>query len=88
MLDRKIVAACCEIHTKQINALWRKNVEFLKDKFSGTFIDHSALLVLWVYKPPVRMKLKQTSRNLSFLCAVTPMSAVCGDMTPSDLVKI
>jgi hypothetical protein len=30
MLDREIVTACCEIHTKQINALRRKNVEFLR----------------------------------------------------------
>jgi hypothetical protein len=76
MLDWEIATACCEIHTKQINTLCRKNVEFLKDKFSGTFIDHWALVDLWVYKPPVGIKLKQTLRNLSFLCAVTPMSAV------------
>ena len=44
MLDRKIVTAGCEIHTKQINTLWRKNVEYLKDKFSGTYIDHWALV--------------------------------------------
>jgi hypothetical protein len=44
MLDREIVTACCEIHTKPINTLLSKNVEYLKDKFNGTFIDHSALV--------------------------------------------
>ena len=49
MLDREIVTAGCEIHTKQINTLWRKNVEYLKDKFSGTYIGHWALVYSWVY---------------------------------------
>jgi len=49
MLERELVTVCCEIHTKQINALCRKNVEFLKDKFSGTYIDHCALVDSWVY---------------------------------------
>jgi len=49
MLDRKIVTACCEIHTKQINTLCTKNVEFLKDKFSGTCIEHWALVYSWIY---------------------------------------
>jgi hypothetical protein len=43
MLDREIVTACCEIHTKQINTLCRKNVEFLKCKFGGTYIDDLGL---------------------------------------------
>jgi hypothetical protein len=43
------VTACCEIRIKQINALCRKNVEFFKDKFSATFIDHWDLLDSWVY---------------------------------------
>jgi len=42
MLDREIVTAGCEIHTKQINTLCRTNVEFLKDKFRVTCIDHWA----------------------------------------------
>jgi hypothetical protein len=86
MLDREIVTSGCEIHTKQINTLCRKSVEFLKDKFSGTLIDHWASVDSWVYKRSVRKKLKQTLRNLMFLCAVTTKSAVCGDMTPSGLV--
>jgi len=40
MLDREIVTAGYEIHTKQINTLCRENVEYLKDKFSVTYIDH------------------------------------------------
>ena len=49
MLDREIMTACCEIHTKQINTLCRKNVEFFNDKFSGIHIDHWAFVDLWVY---------------------------------------
>ena len=49
MLDREIVTAGCEIHTKQINTLCRKNVEFLKDKFRVTYIDHWAVVYSWVY---------------------------------------
>jgi len=49
MLDRKIVAACCDIHAKQINTLCRKNVGFLKDKCSGIYIDHGALVVSCAY---------------------------------------
>jgi hypothetical protein len=49
MLDREIVTDCCEIHTEQIDILCRKNVEFCKDKFSGTYIDNRALVVSWVY---------------------------------------
>ena len=49
MLDREIVTASCEIRTKQVNALCRKNVEFLKDKHCGTYIDYWALVDLWVY---------------------------------------
>jgi hypothetical protein len=80
------VTALCEIHTKQINTLCRKNIEYLKDKFSATYIGHWTIVDLWVYYPPVQKKLKQTLRNLTFLCAVTMKSAVCGDMTPSGLV--
>jgi len=43
------VTAGCKIHTKQINTLCRKNVEFFNDNFSGTYIDHCALLYSWVY---------------------------------------
>jgi len=49
MLDREIVAACCEIHTKRINNLCRKNAGFFKDKFSGTYIDHWALVETLLY---------------------------------------
>jgi hypothetical protein len=49
MLDREIMTACSEIHTKEINTLCRKNVENLKDKLSGTYIDHRALVDSWVY---------------------------------------
>ena len=49
MLDREIVTAGCEIHTKQINTLCRENVEYLKDKFSVTYIDHWVLVYSWVY---------------------------------------
>jgi len=49
MLDREIVTACCKIHTKQINTLCCKNVGFLKHKFSGTYIDHWALVDSWLY---------------------------------------
>ena len=49
MLDREIVTACCEIRTKQITALCRKNVEFFKDKFNSTYIYHWALVDSWVY---------------------------------------
>jgi hypothetical protein len=49
MLDGEIVTACCEIHTKQINTLYRKDVEFLKDKFSGTYIDHRFLVDSCLY---------------------------------------
>jgi len=49
MLDREIATAGCVIHTKQINILCRQNVEFLKDKLSGTYIDHWVLVYSWVY---------------------------------------
>ena len=49
MLDREIATAGCEIHTKQINTLCRKNVEFLKDKFKFTYIDHLAVVDSWIY---------------------------------------
>jgi hypothetical protein len=42
MLDREIVTACCEIHSKQIDTLRRKNVEVFDDTFSGTHIGHRA----------------------------------------------
>ena len=32
------MTAGCEIHTKQINTLCRKNVEFFKDKFIGKYV--------------------------------------------------
>jgi hypothetical protein len=32
MLEQEIVTDCCEIHTKQINAICVKNVEFWNDK--------------------------------------------------------
>jgi len=44
MMDREIVTAACEIHTKQINTLCRTNVDILKDKFSVTNIDHCVLV--------------------------------------------
>jgi hypothetical protein len=49
MLDREIVTACCEIHTKEINKLRSLNVQNLKDKFSGTYIDHWASVDSCVY---------------------------------------
>jgi len=49
MLDREIVTAGCEIHTKQINTLCRKNVEFFKDKFMVTYIYHWAVVYSRVY---------------------------------------
>ena len=49
MLDKKTVTAGGEIHTKQINTLCRKNVEFLKDQFSVTYIDRWAVVYSWVY---------------------------------------
>jgi adenine deaminase len=77
------VTAVCEIHTKQIKTLCRKNVEFLKDTFKVTYIDHCAVVDSWV-----RMNLKQPLRNLRFLRAVTKKSAACWDMTPSGLASI
>jgi hypothetical protein len=38
------MTAPSEIHAEQIDTLCRKNVEFRKDKFSGTYIDHWALV--------------------------------------------
>ena len=49
MLDREIVTACCEIHSKQIDTLCRKKIEVFKDTFSGTYIDQRALVDSWVY---------------------------------------
>jgi len=49
MLDREIVSVYCEIYAKQIHTLCWKNVEFLKDKFIGTYNDHCALVDSWVY---------------------------------------
>ena len=43
------MTACCDIYTKQINTLCSKNIEFYKDKFNGKYIDHWALVDLWVY---------------------------------------
>jgi hypothetical protein len=36
MLYRDIIAVCCEIHTKHINALFGQNVELLNVKPGGT----------------------------------------------------
>jgi hypothetical protein len=43
------VTASCENSAKQVNALCRKNVEFLKDEFTRTYIEHWASVDLWVY---------------------------------------
>ena len=49
MLDGEILTAGCEIHTKQINTLCRKNVEFLKDKFNVIYIDHCTAVYSRLY---------------------------------------
>jgi len=38
MLYREIIAVCSEIHTKHINALCGRNVEFLDVKRGGTIV--------------------------------------------------
>jgi hypothetical protein len=49
MLDREIVTVSCEIRTTQVNALCRNNVEFFKDMYGGTYIDHLASVNSWLY---------------------------------------
>jgi hypothetical protein len=44
MLDWEIVTVGCGIHTKQINSICVKNVEFFNDKPSGTYSYHWALV--------------------------------------------
>jgi hypothetical protein len=55
-VDREIMTTRCEIHAEKIDTLCRKNVEFRKDKFSGTYIDHWALLDSWVILTTCRNK--------------------------------
>jgi hypothetical protein len=43
MLYREIIAVCSEIHTKHINTLCGKNVEFVNVKPGGTYNNHWAL---------------------------------------------
>jgi len=43
MLYREIIALCSEIHTKHINTLCGKKVEFVNVKAGGTYSDHWAL---------------------------------------------
>ena len=40
MLYREIMAVCSQIHTKQINTLYGRNVELLNVKPGGTYSDH------------------------------------------------
>ena len=41
MLYREIIAVCCEIHSKHINALCGQNREFLNVKLTGcTYSDY------------------------------------------------
>jgi len=43
MLYRKIIAVCSEIHTRHINTVCGKNVEFVNITSGGTYSDHWAL---------------------------------------------
>jgi hypothetical protein len=43
MLYSEIIAVCSEIHTKHINSLCGKNVEFVNVKHGGTYSNHWAL---------------------------------------------
>jgi hypothetical protein len=40
MLYREIIAVCSEIHTKHINTLCERNVDFLIVKLGSTYSDH------------------------------------------------
>jgi len=43
MLYREIIAVCSQIHTKHINTLYGKKVEFVNVTADGTYSDHWAL---------------------------------------------
>jgi hypothetical protein len=43
MLYRGIMPVCSEIHTKQINTLCGKKVEFVNVKPGGTYSDHCSM---------------------------------------------
>jgi hypothetical protein len=43
MLYSEVIAVCSEIHTKHINTLCGKNVEFVNVKHGGTNSNHWAL---------------------------------------------
>ena len=40
MMYREIIAVCSQIHTKHINTLCGRNVEFVNDKLGGTYSYH------------------------------------------------
>ena len=40
MLYRKIIAVCCQIHTKHINTMCGQNVELFNISPGGTYSDH------------------------------------------------
>jgi len=44
MLYREIIAVCSEIHTKHINTLCGRKVEFVNIKHGGAYSDH------WTFK--------------------------------------
>ena len=43
MLYKEIIAVCTQIHTKHINTLCGRNVEFKNVKPGGTYSDHCAV---------------------------------------------
>jgi len=43
MLYREITAVCSQIHTKHINTLCGRNVEFVNIKLGGTYSNHYVL---------------------------------------------
>jgi hypothetical protein len=45
MLYSEIIAVCSQMHTKHINTLCGKNVEFFNVKPGGTYSDHWVLNV-------------------------------------------
>jgi hypothetical protein len=65
MLCREIIAVCSEIHTKYINTLCGKNVEFVKVKPAGTYSNHWALKGYSSYRAVNTLRLGYTNQSVN-----------------------
>jgi hypothetical protein len=76
MLYREIIAVCSEIHTKHINTLCGKNVEFLNVKPGGTYSDQWALKGYSPYRAVNTLRLGYKKQSVLY----REIIAVCSEI--------